>query len=308
LGAYYLATALFTPFLFDLEPFIAWILVAVIIGAAVLLSIAASAGWNPTRITIWRVLLMLALSSFPIFAWIPSYLAGKAIARKTSTKYVNQPSRIPLIVFGSGAILLAIYLFGDVFNPDTGEDLVLLYQRYRDTDAGVSFEHPSFLSPQSETTKERTDLGTIFAVTFISAESVDPAVFLFLRIIEDPTRNEMFPELYPPDDQALKLLVLGDISGFQFTEAELSERELYEAYESARIVEIDGYSSAEYTFNPKDTAIGDAYVQGALIVTDRRDISVALVSSIEEGVKGSLSSAEADEIWKRLKSSLSFEE
>jgi len=190
---------------------------------------------------------MLVLAAFPIVAWIPCYLAAKAIARRTSSKLGSQGSIVPVLGYGAAATLFAIYVFGglivDIKRP-------IQYTTYREPETGVQFEHPTFLAPTSEVNKQRTDLGTVFTVVQITAESTNPAGFMYVRIIEDPTRNEMFPELYPPDDQSLRLLAMGDIADFQFKEEELPESELIEAARDARIIEVDGFPAAEWEISP----------------------------------------------------------
>ena len=281
-----------------------------------LLAIAAAAGWHPKRIHVGRVLLMWALTAFPISSWIPCYLAGKAIARRTvARKVVNRSqsmpsgtaSRWPVVVFGLFGIALNVLVFGDLLDQDEPAATILEFDRYRNSEIGVAFEHPTFLLPEATTNKQRTDVGTVFSVSTISAESSNPALALGLRIIEDPLRNEMFPELYPPSDDALRILLIGDIVDFQFSEDEVSQEQRLTASQESRILQVSGYPAAEYSLSARDTVIGDALLRGALIVTDRRDVSIFLVGSVESGVDGSFTSTQIETIWEQLLGTLELD-
>jgi hypothetical protein len=80
--------------------------------ASLLLSIAAAAGWDPSRIALWRIVLMFPLTLFPVVAWIPCYLAGTAVARKVARPSPSRQSRWPIVIFGFGAIALNFVVFG----------------------------------------------------------------------------------------------------------------------------------------------------------------------------------------------------
>jgi hypothetical protein len=308
LAAFYALASLF----YFLEPslgsLMGWLLIALALGGSGLLAIAAAAGWNPAKITVWRVLVMLPLTFYPILSWIPCYLAGKAIARKTARKVVAHPSRLPALLYGAGAVLLSFLVFGGPgARPEGPTTADLQYSSYRESQIGVSFQHPLFLSPSSQTTRERTELGTVFTVTVITAESASPSAALAIRIIEDPTREQMFPGLYPPDEDALRALALSDIAQFQFTEDEVSQDDLVAAAQDSNIITIAGFPAAEYSITANDTAWGDAAVRGAFVVTDEWDVSLLLVASTEAGLEGSLSPGVVDQIWNHLKSSLVLE-
>lgn len=288
-------------------------LMALSIGGSALLAIAAAAGWNPRRITVGRVLLLWPLTAFAISSWIPCYLAGKAIARKTlarrkDTETESLPdtstSRWPIIAYGLIGIMLSVLVFGDVLDERAPAVSDLEFDRYRNSEIGVAFDHPVFLFPEATTNKERTDAGTVFSVSTISAESSNPTLALGLRIIEAPLRNEMFPELYPPSDDALRILLIGDLADYQFSEDEVSQEQLLSASQESSILQVSGYPAAEYSLSAKDTMIGDALLRGALIVTDRRDVSVFLLGSVEAGVEGSFTNSQVETIWKKLLDSL----
>jgi hypothetical protein len=114
----------------------------------------------------------------------------------------------------------------------------------------------------------------------------------------------MFPGLYPPDEDGLRALVLGDIANLQFSEEEVPQDQLVAAAQGSDIITIGGFPAAEYSITAKDTAIGDAAVHGAFVVTDNWDVSVLFMASIEPAVLGSFSPSDVDQIWNRLVSSL----
>jgi len=296
---YYLAAWLFERAAPSLSTTLMWVLSALGIGASVLVAVAAAAGWDPIKIAIWRILVMLPLTIVPISVWIPCYFAGKAIARKTTKGHYPTQSRALPIAFGVGAVALAL-LVANMPPPGPAAQSQIQYTAYANPDASILFEHPSFLSPEAEITQERTDLGTIFTVTNISAQSANPSVVLLIQILEDPTRNEMWPDLYPPDEEKMKVLVIGDVANLNFTEDELPQQDVMAALDAVDTTPIAGHPAARYVLRPQDTAIGDALVRGALIVTDERDVSLYLIASVEAGVDGSLQPTTVDEIWEHL--------
>lgn len=313
LGAYYLASLVadFTTILPSTTP--AYVVVVISIGGSAILAITAAAGWNPKRIHIGRVLLMWALAAFPISSWIPCYYAGKAIARKIAArkptvKAQSKPrtflSRWPLIAFGILGVLLNVLVFGDIFDQGVSTRSAIEFQKYSDPELGVAFDHPSFLAPQASTTRERTDAGTIFSVSTITGESTNPTLALGLRIIEDPLRNRMFPELYPPSEDALRILLIGDLADLQFSESEVPQQDLLSAPQEAIVLELSGFPAAAYSIRATDTAIGDALLRGALVVTNRRDVSLFMLGSVEPNVEGSFTSEQIEAIWERFSESL----
>ena len=86
-----------------------WIFIFFATIGVILLSITGSFGWGLQKISIWKILLLFLLTIFPLTAWIPCYLAGKAISWKTSDKRILKPSIIPPILFGIIATLIVFF-------------------------------------------------------------------------------------------------------------------------------------------------------------------------------------------------------
>ena len=97
------------------SPTIQILLIVVPLFLNLLLSVAAAAGLNPNKIKFFSIVLMFFLTCFPMFTWIPFYLAGKAIARKKSKSLVPNPSKIPLLIFGLINVILALLFFSNIF-------------------------------------------------------------------------------------------------------------------------------------------------------------------------------------------------
>jgi hypothetical protein len=270
------------------------------------LSVAAVIGWNPRKIRFLRVVLMFILSIFPVFLWLPSFLTGKAIARKKNKSTTSNPSKIPVIVFGIVNIILALFLFSDIFYRYSTQSLTFNYAFYYDEEMYVGFEYPDFFTLYSDSHKERTEFGSIFKRKEIGAFSASPSAYFGIRILDIPLRDEMFPDLYPPDNKSLEILTISDLTGLEIIQDSLTSEKILDVAKNFKFRDVDGFPSAQYSFILTDSEIGESLVNGALIITDKYDVSVFFVASIEQNVEGSFKISLVNKIWNRIISSIDF--
>ncbi len=274
---------------------------------SLVLARVATIGWNPNKRSIFRTILMLLLTFFPIFTWIPCFFASKVLSNGNLLDNRDWKLKTSIAFYGIASTLLAMYMFGDVFTKSEIINKPINYTLFDNSELGISFMYPDILEINTQTDNQRTDFGTIIKFSTILGVSNDPVLSIGIRIIEDPSRNIMFPELYPPDDMAIKLLVLGDITEIPLVEGESYKSEIENAYNNLIINSFIGFPSAEYKLSPLDTAIGDAVIYGILIISEKRDISIKFIASIEPNTKGSVSEEFSEEIWSEILNSIQID-
>jgi hypothetical protein len=131
--------------------------------------------------------------------------------------------------------------------PSQPSDISLVAQeQFSDPEFGVSFEYPDYLSLETNVQKDRGPDGELVTMKSILAASVDPTVAIYIKIIEDPLRNERFPDLYPPTEETLRTLTVGDISQFEFPRSEENKEAVLMAAEEATFTTICGYTALTY--------------------------------------------------------------
>lgn len=141
-------------------------------------------------------------------------------------------------------------------------------------------------------------------MTSVAAASDDPFIAVFVRIIEDPLRNEMFPNLYPPSADTLKILAVGDITDIEQDKTPANQSATISASENALVSRISGFDAVEYRVGLDSRTFGHRYVRGALVITPTRDISLYVVGSDEPGVSGSVEPRDVDALWDTFVDSL----
>ena len=87
-------------------------------------------------------------------------------------------------------------------------------------------------------------------------------------------------------------------------EDKISEEEFDESYQNIIITKYAGYPAAEYKLTPINTTIGDAILYGAVIVSNKREVSIKLIVSIEPDIEGSVTEEYANEIWVEILKSM----
>lgn len=271
---------------------------------SIIISRFATIGWNPNKKSIFRTLLLFVLMIFPAFSWIPCYLASKTLTKGDLIPNKDRPLRIWIIIYGVLSTALGILMFGNVLPNITTMNQPVNYLSFSNPDIGISFKYPDLLNMDFQVNKERTDYGTIFTVSTISGQSLNPVISLAIQITEDPLRNDMFPELYPPDSTSLKLLALPEMIKTPLIKDKISDEEFDKSYQNIVITKYAGYPAAEYKFTPTNTAIGDAILYGVIIISDKRDVSIKLIASIEPDTEGSVTEEYVSELWVEILKSL----
>jgi hypothetical protein len=185
----------------------------------------------------------------------------------------------------------------------TVQDKVYCSEEY-----GISFRHPEYLELHSDLTKDRAPAGTVAQMISISAASFDPLTGIFVRIIEDPLRNEVYPEMYPPGWSALRVLTSGDLANLSYGDDTPETRAaVLEASDRITKTRIGGYDAGSYRLALDDSFPGHLYMRGAHVMTERRDLSLLVVGSDEPGVSGSVGAAYIDSLWGELVESLQID-
>lgn len=271
---------------------------------SIIISRLATIGWNPNKKSIFRTLLLFILMIFPALSWIPCYLASKALTKGNLIPNKGRPLRISIIIYGVISTALGILIFGNVLPKLNTMNQPVNYLSFSNPEIGISFKYPDSLTMDTQVNQERTDYGTIFTVSTISGQSLNPVISIAIQITEDPLRNDLFPELYPPDSTSLRLLALPEMINTPLFEDKISDEEFDLAYQNIIITKYAGYPAAEYKFTPTNTAIGDAILYGVIIISDKRDVSIKLIASIEPDTEGSVTEEYASQIWVEILKSL----
>jgi hypothetical protein len=187
---------------------------------------------------------------------------------------------------------------------DTGSSLNEM-QEYSSNNFGISFYYPTIMKLEANSQKANGSGGESVTLTTVYVSSNNPVIALFISIIEDPLRNVLFPHLYPNiSDQSLRSLVLSSITNLEYTRTDANNLEAMKASDNAKIIMISGFKAATYQTGLEDTSIGHAYVKGALIITNRRDIDIYLMGCDEPDKPGSINSPSMDNLWEKIINSL----
>ncbi|MBN1248227.1 MAG: hypothetical protein JXC32_11255 [Anaerolineae bacterium] len=189
-------------------------------------------------------------------------------------------------------------------SPPTAQP-VATTKHYSDTETGVSFDYPEYLTLEAQTQKRREATGQVVTFTLISAQSSDPFMAIIVRLIEDPLREELYPNLYPPTESSLRMLLRSEIVDLELSTSTDKIDAVLEASNKAQLTAVGGYPAALYTLVLTTTDYGDLYLRGAMIVTDRRDISVHIIGSTEPDIPGSVQPGVIDQVWSQVIKSFS---
>lgn len=178
---------------------------------------------------------------------------------------------------------------------------------YSSQEYGIRFRYPAYLDVQSDSMRDRGPNGEIIQMISISATSTDPLVGIILRVVEDPLRNQMFPNLYPPDMNTLQILIVGELADFDYDDTPENKSAVLEASDLTLQSRIAGHHAGVYHVGLSDATFGHMYIRGALVITETRDISIFVIGSDEPGVAGSVSSTEIDSLWDSFVESIQIE-
>jgi len=173
------------------------------------------------------------------------------------------------------------------------------YATYSNPEAGISFRYPAFLTPKTETVKDRDSIGALIQMRNIT--SGDPVFVIIVLVLERP-----LPEDYPPDDGLLRMLVAMDLEELPGEDTEADDAAAMAAVRSAIITRISGFAAAVYQVTLDGTPIGRAYIRGAVVISPKRGYSLIAMAPVEPGAPGSVTRASVDETWSELVKSISL--
>jgi hypothetical protein len=188
--------------------------------------------------------------------------------------------------------------------PEAQVSAISAMRSYSSPDAGISFQYPEFMTIQADTQRERDPGGVIVTMRSISATSTDPVLALMVSIIEDPLRNSMYPALYPPSEDTLRLLAVADVTHLNYPSTERNQAAVEAVDQGAIITTISGYDAAVYRLGLEGMEVGHVHLVGAIVITDTRDVSLYLIGSDEPDVSGSVQPSYVDDLWSRFVASL----
>ena len=107
-----------------------------------------------------------------------------------------------------------------------------------------------------------------------------------ILIVEDPLRDVLYPESYPPDRNLFEIFIAGRLGDLEENrEDDVDKNIMYDAIDIIKITKISGHHAALFQTELEKTFIGKAYIRGAEVITEERDISIVLMGSIESGVE-----------------------
>ena len=173
------------------------------------------------------------------------------------------------------------------------------WEWYSNNEAGLRYQYPDFLTIQTDTQKDRGPSGELIKTVNVSAIATEPVVGLMVRVIEDPLRDQMFPNSYPPSEELFHILIVGDIDDLNFDDTEGNK--------SAVMTTISGFDAATYQLGLDNREIGHMYVRGALIITPLRDISLYIIGSDESNAPDSVTPKFIDDLWSKLLNSIEID-
>ena len=214
---------------------------------------------------------------------------------------------VPLALTFSVWSGLAEPILGSLRSQTSPTEVTSRDKHYSNDIYGIHFEYPDSLIVEADSMRDRAPPGQIVTRTTVLAASKDPVVGIVIRMIEDPLRNETFPGLYPPDSTVLRLLILGELYVFEYDDTEQNESAIMAASDNATITKISGYDAAMYEVDLSSSTFGLRHIRGALVMTERRDISIFAVGSVEPGVRGSVEPEYVDSLWVNLVESIEID-
>lgn len=175
---------------------------------------------------------------------------------------------------------------------------------YSNLEYGFEFDYPEFMQVTEHRTSETGPSGESLQLVNITVESPEPFMILYLQAIEDPLRDEMYPGAYPPDDTTLKLLAIGDLTNLDIVESRENESAIQGASEDLSFRDISGYRAARYSTTLDSTSVGNVYIRGAVLVTERRDVTLMAIGRIDPDVQGSVRPEQVENLWSQFLSSI----
>jgi len=176
------------------------------------------------------------------------------------------------------------------------------YVTYSNPEVGISFRHPTFLTPKTETVKDRDSTGALFIqMRNISLTSSDPVFAIFVLVLEGP-----LPGDYPPDDELLRMIVAMDLEELLGDDTEADDAAAMAAARSAIITRISGFAAAVYKVTLDGTPVGRAYMRGAIVISPKRMFRLRHAGSVEPDAPGSVTKEFVDETWSEFVKSISL--
>jgi hypothetical protein len=191
-------------------------------------------------------------------------------------------------------------------NPTAIPSPVEQLSRYTSATTGLHFEYPSFMTIREDTQKDRGASGELITTTKVSATSRDPVMVLLIQVIEDPQRNQMFPDF--ASDESLRTQVGIDIAmNLNYPNTDANRSAVISAGNRALVTTISGYKAVTYDAALAGTPLGHIRMRGALVVTDTRDVTIYLIGSDESSAPGSVSPEYVDAAWSKVVASLEID-
>jgi len=214
---------------------------------------------------------------------------------------------VPLILIFSVWSQLSEPILESLQSQASRNEVASTDKYYSNREYGIHFKYPDFLTTEADSMRDRGPAGEIITTTTILATSTDPLVGIIIRVIEDPLRNEMFPNLYPPDSTILRLMILRDLNDFEYDDTEENESAVMAASDNGKITKISGHDAAVYEVSLSNSTFGHTCIRGASVITEKRDISIFVVGSVEPGVRGSVEPEYIDSLWTSFVASLEID-
>ena len=193
-------------------------------------------------------------------------------------------------------------------SQSTSRNEIVTWDWFSEQDIGIEFKYPAFLSISSETEKDRGPQGELIKTTVISASSKEPVIYLMFLIIEDPLRDVLYPEQYPPTRGLYQAKIASRLTNLESNKSDETDRDsILHTLDNINITKISGHHAALYQAELEKSFMGKTYIRGTEIITDNRDISIVIMGSIEPDVYYSVEPVIIDGLWKKLIDSLSID-
>jgi hypothetical protein len=197
--------------------------------------------------------------------------------------------------------IMLIALVGCQLSPSSTRD-ISSYTTYSDSDVGINFRYPAFLTPKTETTKDRGSGGGLIEMTRILLESTDPVYAIYVDVVEGPDP----PWNYPPDGDLLRMYVAMDLGELDTEKTEANSVAAMTAVKSAVITKISGFPAAVYQVTFDDTPVGRVYIRGAVVLSSKRSFTLFHVGSIEPDAPSIVTKEFVDNTWSEFVNSISL--
>jgi len=186
-------------------------------------------------------------------------------------------------------------------SQSTSRNEIVTWDWFSEQDIGIEFKYPAFLSISSETEKIRGTQGELITSDLIEARSKEPDIYLMIGTLEDPSIDVLFPERYPPDRFLFQMKIGRWLNNVRpDTSYKTDSDTILHTLDNFNITKISGHHAALYQAELEETVIGKAYVRGAEIITEDRDISIVMLG--EDSLEPEL----FDEFWEGFIDSLSI--